>query len=140
MANHFIFYVGHQTLLYLINRPIISGRIAKWMYFLQEYNFEMVYMPKRRHIMAYHLSRIDNGKPPTRVNDQLSNANLFNMEEQYIREGGELNKESEMSKEDEMSCLEYYMVYVQPKENWRKRFRKYFKRGKLLTPEATKEE
>jgi hypothetical protein len=25
LANHFIFYIDHQALLYLINRPVVSG-------------------------------------------------------------------------------------------------------------------
>jgi hypothetical protein len=45
LANHFVFYDDHQTLLYLINRPIISERIARLMLLLQEYDFEIMYMP-----------------------------------------------------------------------------------------------
>ena len=37
-------------------------------------------MPGRRHVMTDHLSRIDNREPPTGVNDQLPDANLFCME------------------------------------------------------------
>ena len=28
LANHFVFIVDHQALLYLVNRPLITGRIA----------------------------------------------------------------------------------------------------------------
>ena len=31
LTNHFVFYVDHQALLYFIKRPIVSGRIVRWM-------------------------------------------------------------------------------------------------------------
>ena len=34
LANHFVFYVDHQALIYLVNRPVISGQIARWMLLL----------------------------------------------------------------------------------------------------------
>src|ERR1700738_1920331 len=145
LANHFVFYVDHQALLYLINRPIISGRIARWMLLLQEYDFEIVYMPGRRHVMADHLSRIDNGEPPIGVNDQLPDANLFCMEvleeeDNYMEGKEQANEENERGKENMTPCLEWYMVYVQPTEDWRKPFKEYLKYGKLLTIGTTEEE
>ena len=37
-------------------------------------------MHGKRHVMADHLSRIKNREPPTGVNNQLPDANLFSME------------------------------------------------------------
>ena len=34
LANHCVFYVDHQALLYLINRPVVSGRLMRWMLLL----------------------------------------------------------------------------------------------------------
>ena len=64
LANHFVFYVDHQTLIYLVIRPIVSRCIAGWMLLLQEYNFEVVYKPGISHVMADHLSRIKSGEEP----------------------------------------------------------------------------
>ena len=97
-------------------------------------------MSRRRHVMADHLSRIDNGEPPTGINDQLSDANLFSMEilkKDYIEEKREWGGENEGSKEDVTPYLEWYMVYVQPTEDWRKPFKKYLKYGRLLTIRTT---
>jgi hypothetical protein len=77
LANHFIFYVDHQALIYLVNRPVISGRIARWMLLLQEYDFEVVYKPGRSHVMADHLSIIGSGEEPSGVQDQFPDAGLF---------------------------------------------------------------
>jgi hypothetical protein len=88
-------------------------------------------MPERRHVMADHLSRIDNGKPPTGVNDQSLDANLFCME--ILEEKKQWSGKNEQGKENVTPCLEWYMVYVQPTEVWKKLFKEYLKYGKFLT-------
>jgi hypothetical protein len=50
LANHFIFYIDHQALLYLINRPVVSGRVALWMLLLQTYDLKIVYKLGRQHV------------------------------------------------------------------------------------------
>ena len=67
LVHHVVFYVNHQALLYLVNRPVVSGRIANWMLLLQEYDFEVVYKPGRSHLMAEHLSIIESGEDPSGV-------------------------------------------------------------------------
>ena len=39
LANYMVLYIDHQAFLDLVNRPIVSGRIARWMLLLQEYDF-----------------------------------------------------------------------------------------------------
>lgn len=56
LANHFIIYVDHGALLHLVNRPVVSGRIARWMLLLQEYNFEIIHRPGRQYMVADHLT------------------------------------------------------------------------------------
>jgi hypothetical protein len=36
LRNSFIFFVDHQALLYLVNKPKIIGRITKWLLLLQK--------------------------------------------------------------------------------------------------------
>jgi hypothetical protein len=99
----------------------------------------------RRHVMADHLSRIDNEEPPTGINDQLSDANLFCIEvleeeEDYMEENEQGSEEDERGEESVIPCLQWYMVYVQPTEDWRKPFKEYLKYGKLLTIGTTEDE
>ena len=77
LANHFAFYVDHQALIYLVNGPVVFGRIARLMLLLQEYDFEVVCKPSRRHVMADHLSPIENGEEPSGVHDQFQDASMF---------------------------------------------------------------
>lgn len=76
-ANHFVFYVDHEALLHLVNRPVVSGRIARWMLLLQEYDFEIVHRPGIQHMVADHLSRITIGEAAQGIPDSFPDASLF---------------------------------------------------------------
>ncbi|MCO5559123.1 hypothetical protein L7F22_012715 [Adiantum nelumboides] len=62
LATKFVFYVDHQALLYLVNKPCATGRISRWLLILLEFDFTVVVRPGKKHLMADHLSRITNGK------------------------------------------------------------------------------
>jgi hypothetical protein len=48
-----------MALMYLVNKPQVFGKIAKWLLFM-EYYFKIVYKPGRFHLMADALSRLPN--------------------------------------------------------------------------------
>ena len=77
LANHFVFIVDHQALIYLVNRPVVSQKKTRWMLLLQEYDFEVVYKPDRSHVMADHLSRMESGEEPSGGQNQFPDASLF---------------------------------------------------------------
>ena len=77
LANQFVFYVDHQALLYLVNKPCATGRITRWMLILLEFDFTVVVRPGKKHLMADHMSRIPNGEPPIGIDDDLADATLF---------------------------------------------------------------
>ena len=74
LANQIVLYVYHQALLYLVNKPCATGRITRW---ILEFDFIVVVHPERKHLMAYHMSGIPNGEPPTWIDDDLADATLF---------------------------------------------------------------
>ena len=80
LANQFVFYVDHQALLYLVNKPCAIGRIIQWMLILLEFDFTVVVRPRKKHLMADHMSRIKKGEPPTGIDDDLADATLFLVE------------------------------------------------------------
>ncbi len=59
LGNKFVFYVDHMALVYLVNKPQVFRRIARWLLFL-EYEFTVVYKPGRTHVVADALSRSPN--------------------------------------------------------------------------------
>ncbi|MCO5567076.1 hypothetical protein L7F22_020761 [Adiantum nelumboides] len=80
LATKFVFYVDHQALLYLVNKPCATGRISRWLLILLEFDFTVVVRPGKKHLMADHLSRITNGEAPTGVDDDLPDTSLFMVE------------------------------------------------------------
>ena len=52
-----IFHTDHDSLKYLVNKPDLSGRIARWILLLQEYNYEVVVKSGKSNSNADYLSR-----------------------------------------------------------------------------------
>ena len=62
LANHFIFFVDHHALLYLVNKPCSASRIVRWFVILLEFDFIISIKPIWSHQRVDHLSRITNGE------------------------------------------------------------------------------
>jgi len=45
LGTSFIFFVDYHALLYLVNKSITIGQIAKWLLLLQKFDFKVVYKP-----------------------------------------------------------------------------------------------
>jgi len=69
LRNNFIFFVDHQTLLYLLNKLTTTGQIAKWLLLLQKFNFKVVYKLSQVHFLLDHMSKICHGEPTKGVDD-----------------------------------------------------------------------
>jgi hypothetical protein len=52
-----IFHTDHNSLKYLVNKPDLSGRIARWILFLQEFNYEVVVKSGKANSNIDYLSR-----------------------------------------------------------------------------------
>ena len=73
----FVFHVDHDALKYMINKPQLSGRIARWVLLLQEFNFTVEVRPGKKHGNADHLSRLTEAEGSEPVNDALPDSQLF---------------------------------------------------------------
>ncbi len=80
LGNFFVFYVDHQALLYLINKVVIQGRLARWMLLLQEFDFKVIHKPGKCHFGANFLSRETPKGETTSIQSNLPDAALFQIE------------------------------------------------------------
>jgi hypothetical protein len=69
LRNKFIFYVNHMALVYWINKPQVSRRIAKWVLLFLEYEFTIIYKPCRTHVVFDVLSRLPDNLEPLGILD-----------------------------------------------------------------------
>ena len=70
-------YIDHSALNYLVNKPVLGGRICRWLLLFQKYNFEVVVKPGRLNTGPDHLSHIKIGEEPTNLEEGLPNTQLF---------------------------------------------------------------
>jgi hypothetical protein len=69
LGNSFVFYIDHQSLLYLVNKPMVIHRIVGWLLLLQEFDFKVVNKLGRIHFVLDHLSQIGDGEHAIGAND-----------------------------------------------------------------------
>ena len=73
-------FTNHSALQYLVNKPVLGGRICKWLLLFQEFDFEIAVKLGWSNVGPDHLSRIENGEEPTNIEDGLPDAQLFHIE------------------------------------------------------------
>ena len=77
LGDHFKMFTDHSTLQYLVNKPVLGGKICQWLLLIQEFDFEIVVKPGQLNAGPYHLSHVENREEPTNVDDGLSDVQLF---------------------------------------------------------------
>jgi len=60
-----------------MNKPITNGRVTRWILLLQEFNITMLDRPGKQNIIVDFLSRIQNIKEDSLVEDKFVNEYLF---------------------------------------------------------------
>ena len=83
--RHYLLYVdfkmftNHSALKYLVNKPVLGGRICIWLLLFQEYDFEIIVKPRRLNVGPDHLSRLESGEEPSNLEDNLPDAQSFSI-------------------------------------------------------------
>jgi hypothetical protein len=77
LGGHFKMFTDHSALKYLVNNPVLGGRICRWLLLFQEYDFEIVVKLGRMNKGPDHLSRLEHGEEPTSLEDTLPDAQLL---------------------------------------------------------------
>ncbi len=73
-------HTNHATVKYLMNKPTITGRLARWLLFLQEFDITIVEKPRRANVVADYLSRIHHDKNDTTlIDDTFPDEYLFHI-------------------------------------------------------------
>jgi hypothetical protein len=70
-------FTDQLALKYLVNKPVLGGRICIWLLLFQEYDFEIIVKPGRMNKGPDHLSRLEHGEEPTNLEDTLSDAQML---------------------------------------------------------------
>jgi hypothetical protein len=77
LGSHFKMYTDHSALKYLVNKPVLGGRICRWLLLFQEYDFEVVVKPGKLNAGPDHLSHILTGEDAGNLDDNFPDAQLF---------------------------------------------------------------
>jgi hypothetical protein len=77
LGGYFKIFTNHFALKYLVNKPVLGGRICRWLLLFQEYDFEIIVKPRRMKKGLDHLSRLEHGEDPTSLEDTLPDAQLL---------------------------------------------------------------
>jgi hypothetical protein len=70
-------FTDHSTLKYLFNKPMLGGRIYRWLLLLQEFDFEVIVKLGKLNAGPDHLSRVTNREGPTSLEENFPDAQLF---------------------------------------------------------------
>ena len=74
LGVHLKMFIDHSTLKYLVNKPMLGGKICRWLLLFQEYDFDIIVEPRRLNARPDHLSRLESGEEPTSLADNLLDA------------------------------------------------------------------
>jgi hypothetical protein len=80
LGAHFKYFTDHSTLKYLVNKPMLEGRICRWLLLFQEFSFEIVVKPRKLNFESDHLSHLESGENGGSIDNQLPDADLFCIE------------------------------------------------------------
>ena len=54
MCNPVVFFVDLMAIKYLLNKAELSGRLARWVLLLKEFDYTVEYKPGRMHLQTDH--------------------------------------------------------------------------------------
>jgi hypothetical protein len=77
LGKNFNMFTDHSTLKYFVNKPVLGGRICRWLLLFQEFEFEAIFKPGKLNVGPNHLSRITNGEEPMNLEDNFLDTKLF---------------------------------------------------------------
>ena len=80
LGKKFMFHVDHAALLYLVSKQTLTGKLARWMLLLQEFEFDIQHRPSTQHAVANYLSRLENGTDAVKGDDDFPDGAILHIE------------------------------------------------------------
>ena len=77
LGRIFSFHVDHSTLLYLVSKASLTGKIARWTLLLQELEFDIFHRPGVHHAVSDYVSRLESDEAGDGVWDEFPDAEFF---------------------------------------------------------------
>jgi hypothetical protein len=74
LGKHFKMFTNHSSLKYLVNKPVLGGRICRWLLLFQEFDFKVKIKLGKLNARPDQLSRVTNGEEPTSLEDNFLDA------------------------------------------------------------------
>ena len=74
LGSHFKMFTDHFALKYLVNKPMLGGRLCRWLLLFQEFDFAIIVKPGRINFGPDHLPRLESGEEPTNLDEGLPDA------------------------------------------------------------------
>lgn len=75
-----VFHMDHSSLKYLVNQANLTGRIARWVMLLQEFNYKVRVRSRRGHTNADFFSRLPRHSTNDPVDDDFPDEDLFQVQ------------------------------------------------------------
>ena len=73
-------FTDHSSLQYLVNNPVLGGKIWRWLLLFQDFDFEIVVKPGWLNAGPEHLSHVKNGEEPTNIDNRFPDVQLFHVD------------------------------------------------------------
>eukprot|EP00253_Pinus_taeda_P028167 PITA_28167 len=70
-------HTDHSAIRYLMEKPVTNGRVTRWLLLLQEFNITVLDKPGKQNTVVDFLSRIQNTKEDSLVEDKFPDEYLF---------------------------------------------------------------
>ncbi len=85
LGNMFTFFVDHMALKYLVNKPLVSNMLTRWLLLFLEYEFKIVYKLRRSHLMVNALNRLPNQIELVGIPYQTCDVHLFTLQPKWLQ-------------------------------------------------------
>jgi hypothetical protein len=79
LGDDFKFFTDQYSLKDLVNKPLLEGRIYRWLFHFQEFSFKVVVKPGKLNVGPDNLSRLETRESGGPIDDKLPDVDFFHI-------------------------------------------------------------